>query len=271
MIKGQMITADCQALLAQNPMLCALHLGDNLSFMSIQETDSINLIYCDILYGTGKDFMDYKDLYPIKEIIYEHYVPRILEMYRLLKNNGSIYLQMDYRIVHWVRCIMDDIFGYGNFQNEIVWNYSSGGASKKRYAKKHDVILFYTKSNNYTFNVQYEKSYMKHKYGFKKSKFYFDDIGQYTYVIRKDYITDISSIGSHSAERTGYATQKPKSLIEIFVKTSSNEGDTVADFYLGSGTTAVVCEELNRNFIGCDINDKAIQITKSRLGKKKMA
>jgi site-specific DNA-methyltransferase (adenine-specific) len=93
---------------------------DNLELLLSQPDESVDLIYCDILYGTGKDFMDYKDLYPMREIIEEHYLPRLKEMHRVLKNTGSIYLQMDYRIIHWVRCMMDDIFGYGNFRNEII-------------------------------------------------------------------------------------------------------------------------------------------------------
>ena len=105
---------------------------DNLELLLSQPDESVDLIYCDILYGTGKDFMDYKDLYPMREIIEEHYLPRLKEMHRVLKSTGSIYLQMDYRIEHWVRCMMDDIFGYGNFRNQIIWSYRIQGVSKKK-------------------------------------------------------------------------------------------------------------------------------------------
>ena len=104
---------------------------DNLELMATIPNNTIDLIYCDILYGTGKDFMDYKDLYPMREIIEEHYLPRLKEMHRILKNTGSIYLQMDSRISHWVRCLLDEVFGYGNFRNELIWCYNTGGKSKK--------------------------------------------------------------------------------------------------------------------------------------------
>ena len=106
---------------------------DNLELLLSQPDERVDLIYCDILYGTGKDFMDYKDLYPMREIIEEHYLPRLKEMHRVLKSTGSIYLQMDYRIVHWVRCLMDDIFGYGNFRNEIIWHYRTMKNDTKYY------------------------------------------------------------------------------------------------------------------------------------------
>jgi site-specific DNA-methyltransferase (adenine-specific) len=99
--------------------------GDNLEFMKSIEDNSLDLIYCDILYGTGRKFSDYQDLKPIKSDIEEHYIPRLKEMYRILKDTGTIYLQMDTKINHWIRCIMDDIFGYDNMRNEIIWFYNT--------------------------------------------------------------------------------------------------------------------------------------------------
>ena len=90
---------------------------DNLDLLGRIDTESINLIYCDILYGTGKKFKDYQDLEPDHNVILSHYVPRLHEMKRVLKSNGTIYLQMDLRIVHWIRMIMDNVFGYKNFRN----------------------------------------------------------------------------------------------------------------------------------------------------------
>ncbi len=239
---------------------------DNLELMKTIESNTIDLIYCDILYGTGKDFMDYKDLYPMREIIENHYIPRIKEMHRVLKNTGSIYLQMDYRICHWVRCIMDDIFGYGNFRNEIIWCYTSPSGAKNNFPKKHDNIIFYSKSKNYIFNsnsilVPYKKSNLStgktsligHNKDNRKGK------------IPESWWSDIADLGKIHNQSVGYKTQKPKALIERIIKASSNEGDLVADLYLGSGTTAVVCKELKRNFIGCDINQNAIDITNKRL------
>lgn len=128
---------------------------DNLEFMKELGSESIDLIYCDILYGTGRKFKDYQDLKPIRSEIESHYIPRIKEMYRLLKDTGSIYLQMDTKINHWIRCIMDDIFGYDNFRNEIVWDY--GGQSRKSdISNKHDIIIRYTKTNKFIYNTQFK-------------------------------------------------------------------------------------------------------------------
>ena len=128
---------------------CYVQCCDNLDLLKSHPSESVDLIYCDILYGTGRNFGDYQDLKPIRSEIENHYLPRLIEMKRVLKQNGSIYLQMDCKISHWMRILMDEVFGYDNFRNEIVWCYAGGGIPKNNYPKKHDVILFYTKSNNY--------------------------------------------------------------------------------------------------------------------------
>ena len=242
---------------------------DNLELLKSQPDESVDLIYCDILYGTGRNFGDYQDLKPIRSEIESHYLPRLKEMHRVLKSTGSIYLQMDYRIVHWVRCMMDDIFGYGNFRNEIIWHYRTMKNDTKQFKEKHDNILFYSKSKDYTFNADdvriehteaTKKRYKRAKSGFTQGEL--KDKGK----IPNDVWDDCYLVNNQfTRESVGYATQKPKALIERIIKASSNEGDLVADYYLGSGTTAVVCKELNRNFIGCDINPKAIELTKTRL------
>ena len=241
---------------------------DNLVLMAEIPDNTIDLIYCDILYGTGRKFKDFQDLKPIRSEIENHYIPRIKEMHRILKPTGSIYLQMDTRINHWMRILMDEVFGYKNFINELVWCYKSGGVRGNCYAKKHDVILFYSKSTNYIFNSQTEKSYMKKGSGKNpKQKYYYDDKGCYTITKQKDWIEDIGILATSSNERVKYNTQKPKELIKRFILTSTNQGDLVADFYAGSFTTAEVCKELNRNFIGCDINPNAYEIGKRRVEK----
>ncbi len=233
---------------------------DNLEFMKTIEQSSIDLIYCDILYGTGRKFNDYQDLKPIKSDIEEHYIPRIKEMHRILKDTGTIYLQMDTKINHWIRCIMDDIFGYDMMRNEIVWYYNTAPRKKLDFGKRHDVILRYTKSDNYKFNPPREPYSESAPRGYEKEKYYHPEgkvVGD---------VWQINILGQNDkTERVGYDTQKPKSIINRIVTSSSDEGDLVADFYLGSGTTAVVCKELNRRFIGCDINPRAIEITNSRL------
>ena len=251
---------------------------DNLELLLSQPDESVDLIYCDILYGTGRNFRDYQDLKPIRSEIEAHYLPRLKEMHRVLKANGTIYLQMDTRINHWMRCIMDDIFNYNNFRTEIVWFYNSQGKSDKEWNRKHDVILYYTKGKQWTFNAKdvmdsiTDLTYKRFKSEIDKKGYYtcFKNGKEYKYYLEngslpKDWFEDVTYISRDNKELTGYATQKPKALIERLIKASSNEGDTVADYYLGSGTTAVVCKELNRNFIGCDINPKAIEITNARL------
>jgi len=244
-----------------------IRLSDNLELMAEMQDNTVDLIYCDILYGTGRKFKDYQDLKPKREIIEEHYIPRIKEMHRILKDTGSIYLQMDTKISHWIRCILDDIFGYDNFLNEIVWWYKTGGGSKTKFSEKHDLIMLYTKTKKYKFNVLKQKNYTKSKYrkkgiinyGAGMAEFFEDEKGVFNYTNMHD-VFNISYLNSQSKERVGYDTQKPKELIERVIKASSNEGDLVADFYGGSFTTAEVCKDLNRNFIGCDISEKAVTI-----------
>ena len=240
---------------------------DNLELLKQLPSNSIDLIYCDILYNTGKKFKDYDDNLGTAEEAIEWYKPRLKEMKRVLKDTGSIYLQMDYRLVHYMKVYMDKLFGIKNFRNHIIWSYKSGGASKQNFSRKHDDILFYTKGKKYTFNIQKEKSYMAHKYGFSNiEKFYDEEKKQwYREAITRD-VWDIDIVPNKSkAQRIYYNTQKPKELLERIIKASSNEGDIVADFFCGSGTSLVVAKELGRNYIGCDINPKAIEITNNRL------
>jgi len=250
---------------------------DNLEFLSNIPNQCIDLIYCDILYGTGKDFNNFKDLKPIRSDIEDHYIPRLKEMYRVLKDDGRIYLQMDTRINHWLRLIMDNIFGYKCFINEITWWYKRWSNTTYGFQKMHDVIIFYSK-NKGTFNIQYQnysdpKSIENTVRGVIDGKLVRlkDDNGNYIKRKKENKgvpfhdVWEMQHLQPTSKERVGYPTQKPKKLIERIIKASSNENDLVADFYLGSGTTALVCKELNRRFIGCDINEEAIKTTLKRL------
>lgn len=265
-----------------NPQFCQTDVMcravDNIELLKSQFDESVDLIYCDILYGTGRNFGDYKDLKPIRSEIENHYLPRLIEMKRVLKSTRSIYLQMDTRINHWMRILMDEVFGYDNFRTELIWLYNSQGKTNKEWNKKHDHILYYTKSKEWTFNYKDVKdgitdsTYKRCKKEIDKKGYYtcFKKGKEYKYYLEdgslpKDWFEDITYISRVNKELTSYPTQKPKALIERIIKASSNEGDVVADYYLGSGTTAVVCKELNRNFIGCDINPNAIEITKKRL------
>ena len=236
--------------------------GDNLEIMRSLEDNTIDMIYGDILYGTGRKFNDFKDLNPIKDDIYRFYVPRIEEMFRILKPTGNIYLQMDWRINHWMRCIGDDIFGYDNFRNEIIWYYNSAPRKKNSFGNRHDTILRWSKSSSFKFNEDSvrEPYSLTAPRGYEKEKYY-NSNGKVMGDVWK-----LNILGQNDkTERTGYSTQKPKELIKRIVESSTDENDLVGDFFLGSGTTSLVCKEIGRNFIGCDINPKAVQIANKRL------
>ena len=249
---------------------CELYQCDNLDLMNSLPENYIDLIYCDILYNTGKKFKDYSDDLGTPQEAILWYEPRLIEMKRILKEEGSIYLHMDFRLVHYMKVEMDKIFGIKNFQNNIVWCYKSGGATKKRFNRKHDDILFYSKNKNFKYNFQLEKSYNRDfkPYHFKNVEEFQDKIGWYTMVGMKDY-WEINMVGRTSHERNGYDTQKPKELVERIIKSSSNKGDIVADFFMGSGTTGEVSLELNRKFIGCDIELSACRVALNRIEKDK--
>ena len=236
---------------------------DNLEVLKRLPDECIDLIYCDILYNTGKRFKDYDDNLGTPQEAVLWYKPRLLEMQRVLKKDGSVYLQCDYRLVHYLKIEMDNIFGLNNFRNEIIWSYNWGGRPKDNFAKKHDNILYYTKTTDFYFNgddicIPYKTDIKGRKNALVSKEKY--EKGQIP-----TNVWEIPVLHSMGCERNGYSTQKPKSIAERIIKASSKRGDLVADFFCGSGTTCVVSKELGRNYIGCDINDKAILLTQKRL------
>ena len=240
---------------------------DNLELLRRLDTESINLIYCDILYGTGKKFKDYQDLQPDRHVIDDHYIPRLYEMKRVLKSNGTIYLQMDLRIVHWIRILMDNVFGYKNFRNQIVVKFNIGGRGKREFAKKHDYIIVYTKSDEFVFNdldirVPYKSVISK-----KQDRPNITEEKLKVGTIPTNVWDDIPS-GLKVKKATDYYSEKHPKILERIIKASSNENDVVADFYCGSGTTLAVAKSLNRKYIGCDINENAVRISNERIDKK---
>lgn len=136
------------------PSTCYVQCCDNLELLKSQPNESVDMIYCDILYGTGRNFGDYQDLKPIRSEIESHYLPRLIEMKRVLKQSGSIYLQMDTRINHWMRILMDDVFGYENFRNEICWKYDKWSNVSNCFQRNHDVILFTLSKVQYLMNLE---------------------------------------------------------------------------------------------------------------------
>jgi len=190
---------------------------------------------------------------------YLYYMMERLEVcHKVLKKTGSIYLHCDWRASHYLKMVMDELFGYDNCINEIVWSYKTGGVGKRWFAKKHDTLLFYAKSNKYTFNPQKDKSSVPtlpepHTPSGKRLGILKDEGGKYRYVVARD-VWEIGALFRNKPECVGYPTQKPEALLERIIKASSNEGDLVLDPFCGCGTTAIVASKLNRQFIGIDID-----------------
>ena len=196
---------------------------------------------------------------------------RLLEMRRVLKPTGSIYLHCDPTASHYLKELMDAIFGRNNFRNEIIWYYKTGGMSKRWFGKKHDVILFYSKTDKYNFNPQKEKSYLSHKYGFSTIKIYEDKGGYYTMAGMRD-VWDIPALRGNQPEKEDYPTQKPLALYKRIIEASSNPGDVVLDPFCGCATTLLAAEKFTqgqkRQWIGIDIWDGAEQMVIDRLTKE---
>lgn len=253
--------------------------GDNLEFMRFLLTEEhlegkLQLIYMDPpFYSQAKydavinlETSSLDDPITIKPIAYEDQWKNGMEDYLrmlcvrfylihdLLSEEGCFWLHLDWHVVHYVKILLDEIFGEKNFVNEIIWNYKSGGTGKRSFSRKHDTLLFYGKSKHYYFNPLKEKSYNRgyKPYRFKGVKEYQDEMGWYTMVNMKD-VWQIDMVGRTSAERTGYATQKPQQLLERIIESCSREGDLCADFFSGSGTLASTAEKMNRQWIACDI------------------
>ena len=189
------------------------------------------------------------------------------ELKRVLAKNGTIYLQMDLRIVHWIRNLMDSVFGYENFRNQIVVKFNIGGRGKKEFAKKHDYIVVYTKSDEFVFNDMDIRVPYKSVISKKQDRPNITEEKLKIGTIPTNVWDDIPS-GLKVKKATDYYSEKHPKILERIIKASSNEEDIVADFYCGSGTTLAVAKSLNRNYLGCDINRDAVKISKERLSKK---
>ncbi len=204
---------------------------------------------------------------------------RLEQCWRVLKPTGSIYLHCDWHASHYLKQMMDEVFGYNNFQNEIIWNYSGTGKPQKHFKRKHDTILFYTKGKNYVFNILTEpftnprtiKRYNKVDKEGRRYKIWTTRGVQRKVYMKEQPLGDVWNIdvvGATSKERLGYPTQKPEKLMERIIKASSNEGDIVLDPFCGCGTTIAVANRLNRKWIGIDISRTACDVIRERLGGK---
>ena len=268
-------------------MVNRIYFADNLPVLRSLPAESVDLIYIDPPFNTGKDqartqiktvrsedgsgdrtgfggrryetirigSRAYADLFDDYLAFLE---PRLVEAYRVLKPRGSLYFHIDYREVHYCKILLDGIFGRESFINEIIWAYDYGGKPKTRWPAKHDNILFYAKDPaRYTFNV--------------------DDIEREPYMApglvgpekaaRGKLPTDTwwhTVVPTNGREKTGYPTQKPLGVINRILVASSNPGDLVLDFFAGSGTVGEACLQLGRQFILVDSNPAAIDVMRRR-------
>ncbi|MFA6450532.1 MAG: site-specific DNA-methyltransferase [bacterium] len=292
--------------------------GDNYDAMHALKTKldgSIDLIYIDPPYATGRRFSKrisprneneppvdgaaYDDVWAggledYLQMIYDRLTP----MRDLLAPKGSIYVHVDWHAAHYVKILLDEVFGRDCFQNEIVWCYREAVNSKKRWNRKHDLIFFYSKGAEFTFN--YKEALEPHSEVTLKKYRRSDEKGPYRLMGRgltgspirsardvapeweekrpeltyRHYLPAgrlpvdywmIDILNQAANERTGYATQKPETLIERITRVSSSPGDTVADFFCGAGTLPAVASRLGRCWIACDSSPSAIDTTKRRL------
>lgn len=263
--------------------------GDNLHVMRQLPSESIDLIYIDPPFFSGRNynviFGDQNELRSFSDI-WEGGMPgylvwlnaRLYEMKRLLKKTGSIYVHCDWHASHYIKVEMDRIFGVENFNNEIVWHYyNKMSPVSKCFPRGHDVIMAYTKSRSmdFTFHKIEEPrdkpvKQLKRKFIGGKAINVRDGNGEVQYQTkttrRADDVWRISMLQpADKTERIGYPTQKPASLVERIIQASSNEGDVVADFFTGGGTTAAVAQRLGRRWIACDQSRVAVAITADRL------
>ena len=262
-----------------------VYFGDNIDVLRSLPPQSVDLIYIDPPFNTGKvqsrtqirtqrsengDRKGFGDhLYETQKLSQRSYrdqfddfgaflYPRLVEAYRILRGNGSLYFHIDYREVHYCKIMLDSIFGRESFINEIIWAYDFGGRAKDRWPAKHDNILFYAKNaDNFIFNredidrIPYMAPGLVGKEKAEKGKLPTDTWWH-------------TIVGTNSKEKTGYPTQKPLGVLKRIVAASSPKGGTVMDFFAGSGTTGQACLELGRHFILVDNNLQALEVMQKR-------
>ena len=198
---------------------------------------------------------------------------RMLELRRVLKPDGSIYLHCDPTASHYLKALMDCVFGRDAFRNEIVWSYQRWTGASKRFQRMHDTILFYA-GQEAEFNIQYEPYSAKSAHKGSRRSVHRDGKLSQSYTgdtLRKKSMRDvweISYLNSQAKERCGYPTQKPLALLERIIRASSNAGDVVFDPFCGCATSLIAAERLDRNWLGCDLSSMAIRLVRQRLEKE---
>ena len=263
----------------------------------------VRLIYIDPPFDAGMDFtmqlslgeegtdgqpdpasveaVAYRDVWGHGMDSYLHMLyERLVLMRELLCDDGSIFVHCDYRVDAVLKLLLDEVFGRKNQRNQIIWHYQSGGRQHDQFSRKHDIIYWYSKTARWVFNKDAvgelrgarKRNHMKRQVD-EEGRVYFTikSAGKvYRYyederLTPPDVWTDISHLQQKDPQRTGYATQKPVALLERIIKAASHEGDLVADFFCGSGTTLAVAEQLGRRWIGGDVGHYAIHATRKRL------
>jgi len=262
--------------------LNSVYLIDNLEFLKKIDSGLIDLIYIDPPFYSGVDYEEFSDKWESLEAYLEFMRLRIIEMHRVLKPIGSFYLHCDASAIFDLKPLCDKIFTRENFRREIIWNVGSVSGFKsqiKGWVRQHDTILYYTNSDDFTFNKQYipyNQEYIKKmfRYTDEDGRLYRKRRGGKQYLDERpgnlvgDVWNDIYSFqtATRAKEYLGYPTQKPEKLLERIILASSNEGDIIADFFCGTGTTLAVAKKLRRNWIGTDNNPTAIELCRKRLG-----
>ena len=265
-----------------------LYFGDNLAVLKLIPDSSVQLVYIDPPFNTGREQQRSKvttkrnnegnrigfkgERYEtVKSTVlsyddqfanyWEFLEPRIEEAFRVLRKSGTLYLHLDYREAHYAKVLLDALFGPECFLNEIIWAYDYGGKSKSRWPAKHDTILVYVKDpKNYYFNSE----------EVDREPYMAPGLVTPEKIEKGKLPTDVwwhTIVSPTGKEKTGYPTQKPVGILRRIIQASSKPGDVVLDFFAGSGTTGFVANELGRRFILVDQNPESIEVIKERLPK----
>lgn len=266
-----------------------VYAGDCLLELGKLDKSSINMIYLDPPFFTQKKqslrdsngiLFEFSDVWESREDYLSYIKERLKEMYRVLKEDGSLFLHCDSSSSHYLKMLLDEVFGEKNFRSEIIWTYRRWSNSKKGLLPSHQTIFWYSKSNSYKFNVLY-RDYSpttnidqilqeRERNAEGKSVYKRDNKGETVVAKNKrgvplSDVWEIPFLNPKAKERTGYPTQKPIELLERIINISTDEGDLILDPFCGSGTTLVSAKMLNRSYIGIDINTDAINMTSERL------
>ncbi len=256
-----------------------LILGDALGVIAALPAASIDLVYIDPPFGTGTTRtgrgLRYQDRADDPEAFVAWLSPYLAATHRALAPTGSLFVHLDYRAVHYVKVALDALFGRARFVNEIVWCYAVGGKSRRGFARKHDTILWYARGDAWAFYPEQIRvprrggSHMRlvggvqEKTDRKTGRVYRYPVAAGK--IPEDWWTDVETLNHSDKERTGWPSQKPERLLERIVAAVTREGDTVGDWFAGSGTTAAVAQRLGRRFVTIDREPDAIAVCRKRL------